>query len=72
MYMYYNYHSVVKKLIREGKLVDWYYTERHNRISPALVLVFDDFKHPFMPIREDRWYEYEQLISSLNDEKNIK
>jgi len=38
--MYYNYHSVAKKLIREGKLIDWYYIERHNKISPALVLIF--------------------------------
>ncbi|MFQ9047339.1 MAG: thermostable hemolysin delta-VPH [Pseudoruminococcus massiliensis] len=67
MLMYYNYHSVAKKLIREGKLIDWYYIERHNKISPALVLIFDDFKHPVMPIREDRWNEYEQLINSMND-----
>lgn len=67
MFMYYNYHSVAKKLIREGKLIDWYYIERHNKISPALVLIFDDFKHPVMPIGEDRWNEYEQLINSMND-----
>lgn len=64
--MYYSYHSVAKKLIREGKLIDWYYTKRHNKIAPALVLLFDDFKHPVMPIREDRWQEYEQLINLLN------
>ena len=55
---YYNYHAVIKRLIRDGKLKNWYITERYNGISPALVLVFDDLKHPVMPIREYRWQEY--------------
>ena len=38
--------AVIKRLIRDGKLKNWYITERYNGISPALVLVFNDFKAP--------------------------
>lgn len=66
---YFNYHSRAKQLIKDGKLVAWYYTKRHNHISPALVLVFDDETHPRMPIREYRWEEY---IPLLPTEKEIE
>ena len=59
---YYNYHGVAKGLIAEGKLIGYYYTEEHRGICPALVLLFDDAKHPVMPIREHRWGEYEGLL----------
>ena len=59
---YFNYHATAKKLIREGKLARYYITARHGRISPALVLCFDDEQHPVMPIREHRWEEYLPLL----------
>lgn len=59
---YYNYHATAKKLIAEGKLKGYYFVEKHRAISPALVLIFDDFKHPIMPIREYRWEEYLPLL----------
>lgn len=59
---YYNYHTTVHTLIEQGKLTGWHITEKHNAISPALVLLFDDFKHPVMPIREHRWNEYMGLL----------
>lgn len=59
---YYNYHAVAKNLIEKNKLIEYYFTENHNRISPALVLVFDDVKHPVMPIRKDRWDEYLAIL----------
>lgn len=59
---YFNYHATVKKLILEGKLIEYYFAERYNNISPALVLVFDDIKHPIMPIREHRFKEYLTLL----------
>ncbi|MBE5816363.1 MAG: thermostable hemolysin delta-VPH [Clostridiales bacterium] len=59
---YFNYHATAKKLIEQGKLKDYYFTQRHNSISPALVLVFDDIKHPLMPIRQHKWGEYIMLI----------
>lgn len=59
---YFNYHATAKRLIREGKLISYKFVERHNHISPALILEFDDFRHPIMPIREDKWEEYVGLI----------
>lgn len=59
---YYNYHATAHTLIEQGKLTGWYITEKHNAISPALVLLFDDFKHPVMPIRKHKWDEYMVLL----------
>ena len=55
---YFNYHYTAKKLINDGKLKYYYFTNQHNKISPALVLVFDNPTHPVMPIRENRFLEY--------------
>ena len=62
---YFNYHATAKRLIREGKLIRYYFSPRHHAISPALVLVFDDPVHPVMPIREERWNEYLPLLLPL-------
>ena len=59
--MYYSYHATPKHLIRSGKLTGWYLTKRHNHISSALVLLFDDPNHPIMPIREHRFGEYFEM-----------
>lgn len=59
---YFSYHNTAKRLIKERKLIGYYYAERHNAISPALVLVFNDQKHPVMPIRKERWVEYLNLL----------
>lgn len=59
---YFNYHGTAHRLISQGKLIKYYYTEKHNSICPALVLVFDDVKHPVMPIRKERWCEYENIL----------
>lgn len=59
---YFNYHATARRLIAEGKLTGFYYAKRHNQISPALVLLFDDVRHPRMPIRKERWAEYEPLL----------
>lgn len=60
--MYFNYHATAKKLIAEQKLINWYITDKYNNISPALVLIFDDFIHHTMPIKEEHWSEYECLL----------
>ena len=54
--MYYNYHAVAQRLIREGKLVDCKWVERWGKVSPAFVLFFEN--HRPMPIREERVAEY--------------
>ncbi len=67
---YYNYHATAKQLIKDGKLIEWYYTEKHNQISPALVLIFDDLAHSVMPIREYRWQEYLPLLPPQKEKIN--
>lgn len=68
---YFNYHAAAKRLIREGKLKEWYITERYNNISPALVLVFDDIRHPVMPIRQYRWEEYMPLLKVFKPDNDL-
>jgi len=58
--MYFDYHAVAKKLIREGHLVAFKKQERWGNIAPAFVLFFDC--HRPMPIRESRVPEYVELI----------
>lgn len=67
--MYFSYHATAHRLIDDGKLIGYYYTDRHNAISPALVLVFDDFSHPLMPIRQHRWDEYKPLLCDKEEMK---
>lgn len=59
---YFNYHAKAKQLIKENKLMFYYFTEKHNKISPALVLVFNDDKHHLMPIRKEHWQEYLNIL----------
>lgn len=59
---YFNYHAKAKKLINEGHCIFAKITEKYNKISPALVLYFDN--NPPMPIREYRWGEYFALLKS--------
>ena len=61
---YFNYHATAKRLIREGKLRGYVVVEKYKNISPALLLFFDDARHPVMPIREHRWEEY---VGFLNE-----
>lgn len=62
---YYNYHDTAKRLIREGKLAQCYIADRYRSIAPALVLIFDDYRHPVMPIREYKWDEYLPLLQNM-------
>lgn len=54
--MYYNYHAKAKQLIADGHLIKVEIVEKWGKISPALVLWFDN--HRPMPIRKYRWDEY--------------
>ena len=58
--MYYNYHAVAQRLIREGKLVGCQMVERWGKVAPAFVLFFEN--HRPMPIREERVAEYVDVI----------
>lgn len=59
---YFNYHAVAKKLIISGHCRYAKLVEKHNQISPALVLFFDN--HPPLPIRENRFEEYFELLNA--------
>ena len=59
---YFNYHATAKRLILSGKLIGYYFTKTHNKISPALVLLFNDTTHPVMPIRKEKFFEYLPLL----------
>ncbi len=58
---YFSYHAMAKKLIAEGHLIDYEIRDSWNKISPALVLYFDN--HRPMPVREYLWDDYFLLIS---------
>ena len=58
---YFDYHAVARRLIRTGKIKKKEYVGVWNDISPALVLFFDN--HIPMPIRKERWGEYEAILT---------
>lgn len=62
---YFNYHATAKRLISEGKLKGFFYTDCYNGIRPALVLLFDDPIRPIMPIRDYKWSEYEPYLENF-------
>ena len=57
---YFNYHAMVKSLIKDGHLQRFEIVPKWGAISPALVLYFDNNRP--MPIREYRWDEYFPLL----------
>ena len=61
---YFNYHATAKRLIAEGRLIGFRFVENYRAISPALLLFFDDKTHPVMPIRAERWEEYEKILKN--------
>ncbi len=63
---YFSYHATAKRLIREGKCQGFYFTDDHNGIRPALVLLFSDPIHPMMPIRKHRWEEYMPYLTKIH------
>ena len=68
--MYFDYHRVAKKLIREGRLTEIRRVERWGKISPAFVLFF--VGHRPMPIREERMPEYAALIEEISSSHLIR
>ena len=59
--MYFNYHVKAQKLIKSGHLVKFEIVPKWGKISPALVLYFDNNRP--MPIREYRFNEYLRLLN---------
>lgn len=67
---YFNYHAKAKRLILSGKLIGYYFAENYRGIKPALVLLFDDDKHPVMPIRKHKFIEYLSILEGLSSPLN--
>ena len=59
----------IKQRIRNGELIDWFYTETYPRIGTALVLVFSTEPHR-RPIRPHRWQEYLPLLKAAGGEEH--
>lgn len=57
---YFNYHQTAQKLIKTGHCLSAEIVKKHNAISPALILFFDN--HLPMPIREEKWLVYFNLL----------
>lgn len=59
----YSYHGRIKQRIRNGELMDFYYTDQYPGIGRALVLVF--CSAPYLrPIRPHRYGEYTALLET--------
>ena len=65
---YYNYHAMAKRLIAEGHCKAAVLKEKHNNISPALLLIFDN--HFPMPIRLERFEEYFKMLKDFKIKVN--
>ena len=59
--MYYNYHGILKRKIKEGLLVGYEFTDSYKGIGKALVLYFSDGTKK--PIRERYFLEYLIIIN---------
>ena len=57
----YPYHNRIRQRIKNGELIDYYFTDSYPRIGKALVLVFNTEPH-FRPIRPHRFAEYSKLL----------
>lgn len=58
--MYYSYHNVIRKKIKEEKVVDVKYVENYKSMGKVIIIRFEDGKE--YPIREYAWYKYKDLI----------
>lgn len=59
---YYNYHSKIKRLVTDGKLLSYYFDSEYKNIGFAMVLCCDGKKYP---IREHHFEEYFDLIGKF-------
>lgn len=65
----YPYHNRNKQRIKNGELIDHFFTDSYPRIGLALVLVFST-EPARRPIRPERWDEYLPLILQYGGNKH--
>jgi len=63
IYMYFNYHAKVKRLIESGRATGYIFCKEYKKISPCLLIFFDD-ERP-MPIRQHKFEEYMFLLAKF-------
>lgn len=59
---YYNYHSNIKKKIKQSKNTEMLIVNNYKYISPCLIIKTDD---SYYPIREYRWQEYFDIATTM-------
>lgn len=57
----YPYHNKIKQRINNGELIGYEYLDKHNNISPCLLLRFST-EPKTRPIREHRFEEYKDIL----------
>lgn len=58
---YYSYHATAIKLIKTAHCTRAEFKEKHNLVSPALVLYFDN--HKPMPIKQEHFEKYKTILN---------
>lgn len=66
--MYYNYHGIIKKKIKENKLVNIEFKDKYKNIKNVMLLYFND--GTVYPIREYRFLEYSILLNKYFNKKD--
>lgn len=67
--MHYPYHARIKQRISADELTGYEYVAEYNKIKPCLLLYFRTFPY-VRPVREHRFSEYEEILTSLRALKN--
>ena len=67
--MYYNYHGIIKRKIKNKELIKVEYQENYKKIGKVLLLYFKDGS--IYPIREYRFLEYSIILNKYFDKDNI-
>ena len=60
--MYYSYHGVIKKKIKQNKLIKVEHKLKYKKLNNVLVLYFND--GTTYPIREERFLEYSIILNN--------
>lgn len=59
--MYYNYHGIIKKKIKNNELIKIEFKDKYNHINNVMLLYFKDGS--IYPIREHKFFEYSIIIN---------
>lgn len=63
----YPYHNRIKQRIKDGELIDFYYTKNRKGIGECLILVFNTEPRE-RPIRPYKYNEYSDILAEWKRE----